>query len=391
MSGPVSQPWYLARGGQQFGPISDAEMAKLVELGHLQPTDLLWRDGFPDWRPAMLVFPPRAQADAGGHAGATIRTHPQRAGLDPANRLVADDRAPVGRVAPEQSYENERPRRRGGRAVVLLLLVILLAGAGGAGYQYRAQLAGFAAALTASSGAMSIADRKSLETPPLLGFRAGDAAAIDASLQATALWRVIKREFPDWYTQRIADAAGLAREGKDDAVIGQYVARKLVELRRQQVANGLSAKLPMLKTVAGAYFETLGKLRAHSAEACSGFIRQGEAEPLIVALLQGSEHTAHLQALATAMFEAIAEGRQVPRVHPQPSQAQYAVLANALSQRGWTRPDFALVANRQAMAQAPPDRVCDLVHDLFETQLSLPDPEVQERLLIDSLRGVFAG
>lgn len=391
MSGSVTQPWYLARGGQQFGPISEAEMAKLVELGHLQPTDLLWRDGFPDWRPAMLVFPPRGQAQSGVPAGGPMRTHPaEGAGAGHPDRLVADDRAPVGRARPAEVYEEEQPSRRRG-PLVALLLVILLAGAGGAGYQYREQLAGFAAALTASSAGMSMSDRKSLETPPLIGFRAGSTEAIDATLQGTALWRVIKREFPDWYTQRLADAVALAREGKDDAVIGQYVARKLVELRRQQVANGLSAKLPLLMAVASAYFETLDKLRSHSVEACSGFIRQGEAEPLIVAMLQGSEDTAHLQALATAVFEAIAEGRQVPRVYPQPSQEQYAVLANALAQRGWTREDFALIANRQAMAQAPADKVCQLVHELFQTQLSLPDPEVRERLLVDSLRGVFAG
>jgi hypothetical protein len=54
--------WYLARDGQQFGPISEAELAKFIELGHLQPTDLLWREGFPDWRPALVVFPPRSSA-----------------------------------------------------------------------------------------------------------------------------------------------------------------------------------------------------------------------------------------------------------------------------------------------------------------------------------------
>ena len=54
--------WYLARDGQQFGPLSDTELGKFVELGHLQPTDLLWREGFPDWRPAMVVFPPRKAA-----------------------------------------------------------------------------------------------------------------------------------------------------------------------------------------------------------------------------------------------------------------------------------------------------------------------------------------
>src|SRR5438105_2864977 len=63
MSAPASQTqWYLARDGQQFGPLSEAELAKLIELGHLQPNDLLWREGFPDWRPAMVVFPPRRPA-----------------------------------------------------------------------------------------------------------------------------------------------------------------------------------------------------------------------------------------------------------------------------------------------------------------------------------------
>jgi GYF domain 2 len=59
----VSQvQWYLARDGQQYGPLSEPELAKFIELGHLQPTDLLWRDGFPDWRPAMVVFPPQRHA-----------------------------------------------------------------------------------------------------------------------------------------------------------------------------------------------------------------------------------------------------------------------------------------------------------------------------------------
>jgi len=238
---------------------------------------------------------------------------------------------------------------------------------------------------------MDVADRKSLEMPPLVGFRAGSVDAIDATLQNTALWRVIKREFPDWYTERLNEAAALARDNKDDAVIGQLVARKLVELRRQQVANGLSAKLPMLKTVASAYYDTLTRLRKYNPEACSGFIKQGEAEPLIVALLQGSDHTAHLQALATVVFEAIADGRQVPRVHPRPSPAQYEMLANELTKRGWTQADFQLLTSKQGLAQAEPDKVCQLVQEFFGAQLALPDAEVQMRLLVDSLRPVFAG
>src|SRR6478672_2086733 len=65
MPAPSSQhQWYLARDGQQYGPLSDPELAKFVELGHLQPNDLLWREGFADWRPALVVFPPRPARQA---------------------------------------------------------------------------------------------------------------------------------------------------------------------------------------------------------------------------------------------------------------------------------------------------------------------------------------
>jgi hypothetical protein len=389
MSAPASQAqWYLARDGQQFGPISEAEMAKLVELGHLQPNDLLWREGFPDWRPAMVVFPPPGPALSSRPRAA----RPAAGTSHTAAGHGAAYTAPAGRGG-HAGDEDARPRRWG-RVVAFLLIAVVLAGAGGLAYPYRAELAGFLKSMTAPSGAMAIADRKSLETPPLAGFGAGAPDAIDANLQGSALWRVIKPQFPDWYAQRVNEAARLARDKKGDAVIGQYLARKLVELRRQQVANGLSARQETLKMVATAYFDTLAKLRSHSADACYGFINRGEAEPLIVGLLQGSEgakHTAHLQAQLTAVFEAIAEGRQLPRVHPQPTQSQYQMLANELVKRGWTPEDFKLLSSKQAMAQGAPDKVCQLVHDFFAAQLSLSDPDVQMRLLVDSLKPVFAG
>ena len=72
MTAPASQiQWYLAREGQQYGPLSDAELAKFIELGHLQPNDLLWREGFPDWRPALVLFPQQRQASACRQASAS--------------------------------------------------------------------------------------------------------------------------------------------------------------------------------------------------------------------------------------------------------------------------------------------------------------------------------
>lgn len=383
MSPPGLQTqWYLAREGQQFGPISEAELAKFIELGHLQPTDLLWREGFPDWRPAMVVFPPPSRtASRTGSAFPATRPGPQ-----PSRR---QDHAgmPTG-------HEDKRAQPRGRRRVMAVSVVVAaLVGAGWYAYSNRARLTAYVslfASSSPSSTALDIADRKSLESPPFAGLR-GSPDAVDAKMQSTALWRVIKREFPDWYTQRLNEVVSLARENKDDAAIAQHVAHKLVELRRQQLGNGLSATLPRIKTVVVAYHENLTRLRRQDAGTCYGFISQGEEHPAIVAMLRGSEHTAHLQAQMTAVFEAIAEGRKQPRVYPRPTPAHHEILAGSLRKMGWTQEDMALFSDERALSRAAPEKVCQVVHDWFSAQLSLTDPEAQTRLLVDSVRPIFAG
>jgi hypothetical protein len=387
MSAQASQTqWYLARDGQQFGPISEAELAKFIELGHLQPTDLLWREGFPDWRPAMVVFPGRTPAPA-QMGPAPSRDGQQRAAARP----------PV--KGPERSRqedydEDPAPRRGARRAMLVLLALAVLGGAASGAYVYRERVTEVVASLAAfaPSDALTVtgADRKAMETPPLVGFR-GSPEEVDTTLQATALWRVLKREFPDWYKRRLEEAALLTRDNKDDAAVAQHMARRLVELRRQNLANALSATLPRLKTVAVTFFDSLSKLRRHSVEACHGFIAEGQANSSVVALLQGSEHTAHLQAQITSVFEAIAEGRTQPRVYPRAQQPDYQLLAADLIKMGWTQDDMRLFSNQNALAQAGPEKLCQLVHDWFAAQLAIKDQETQMRLLVDSLRPIFAG
>jgi hypothetical protein len=407
MSGPASTAqWYLARDGEQFGPISDAEMARFVELGHLKPNDLLWREGFPDWRPAMVVFPPHPRPQPGAPRGPrsdmgrpdmgrpAARAHPGMGHPDMGRPRMMGE--PLDSPAPHERAgyaPTEEPRRRKGvlgRIVRLLAVVVVLAAAGGAGYVYRAQLQALVASLTASSSSgPPVAERRSLELPPLAGFRAGNAEAVDAALQSTALWKVIKREFPEWYGARLAEAVQLGQEGKDETVIGQLMGRKLADLRRQHGGSGVAATADRLKSVGLAYLDNLKRLRAHSAEACAGFIRKGEAEPLVVALLQqGTDLTAPLHTQLTATFEAIADGRQTPRVHIRPTGVHHALLETELTKRGWAQAEFKLWATN--MAEAPPEKVCQLVHDFFAAQLALPDPEAQTRLLINSVRRVFA-
>jgi len=389
MSPPGSQAqWYLAREGQQFGPISDAELAKFIELGHLQPTDLLWREGFPDWRPAMVVFPPQDRTAPGtGSVLTSARPGPQPSRREPANR-----RREYAGASSGQEEDRVRPRGRR-RVAAVFIIVAALVGAGWYAYTNRATLTAYVALFASSSPSstvLDIADRKSLEAPPFAGLR-GTPEAVDAKMQSTALWRVIKREFPDWYTQRLNEVVSLARENKDAAAIAQHVAHKLVELRRQQLGNGLSATLPRIKSVVVAYHENLTRLRQQDAATCYGFISQGEEHPAIVAMLQGSKHTAHLQAQMTAVFEAIAEGRKQPRVYPRPTPAHHELLAGSLRKMGWTQEDMALFSDERALSRAAPEKVCQVVHDWFSAQLSLTDPEAQTRLLVDSVRPIFAG
>lgn len=374
MSGPASQAqWYLARDGKQHGPISEAELIQFMEQGHLQPNDLVWREGFADWRPAMLVFPLR------GSEPAAARQAPLR-------------RQPMARQPADPSYGPEyddaggsrfRPRR----VVAVLLLLAVFTGGAALVYLYPERLSRLVASFTVASGTMAIADTKSLEAPPLAGFSGGTADTIDASLQATALWRVLKREFPDWYKERLDEAAALARDKKDDAAIGQHMGTKLRELRRKQAATGLQATQPRLKAVAVAFFDNLVQLRAHSPEACHALIVGGEANPAIVALLQGTKFTAGLQAQLTAMFEAIAEGRKQARYHIRPSRADFQQLSDDLSKMGWTQEDMVLF---NELRKAPPEKMCQLVHDFFKAQLDVQDSEVQAKLIISALGPVFA-
>jgi hypothetical protein len=400
MSGPISQiQWYLARDGQQYGPLSEAELRKFIELGHLQPTDLLWREGFPDWRPAIVVFPRTPQA---APQTATAAMH---AGPAAAQRARADPRqAPHAGMAVRGGHDRPEPDEEetgGGRRWVMktLIVLLILAALGGAGWfayphigklKRLTALPGVPAPAAPPAANASTKDMKDMEVPPFAGFK-GSAQAIGATLQRAPLWRLIKRDFPDWYADRLKEAVAMAADNKDDTAIGEHMAKALVLLRRQQVDNALSARLDILKGVAVAFYNNLAQLQKYNADACFGFISQGEANPAIVALLKGSPQTALLQAQLVAVFEAIAEGRKTPRVYPAPRRSDYELLAANLKKRGWSDADMQLFSDEKALAQAEHSKVCQMVHDWFAVQLAIPDQDTQLRLLVDSLRPVVAG
>jgi hypothetical protein len=403
MASPAAQTqWYIARDGQQYGPLSEAELGRFVDLGHLQPTDLLWREGFPDWRPAMVVFPPRASTL--GRPGPTARPGHASAPRLPAQQAPASRDRLLGMRSKQGAREvyhapEAAPRRRGLRRMLIAIVCIgLLAGGGWYASSRSERLAKLMGRYTTwmPAGLSDMATGKfstvpnNLGTSPFKGLT-GPPDTLEPTLQAIPLWRVLKRDYPDWYADRLKEIATLAAENKDDLAIGQQLARALVALRRQNAGIALAAGYPQLKAVATSFYENLVQLGKHSSEACFEFISKGEAGPLVVSLMQDPAFTRQLQAQVLAVFEAIADGRKSARAYPQPRKTDYDALAADLSRRGWSQADLQLFSDERALSNAGPAKVCQMVRDWFAAQLALKDPDMQLRLLVESLKPIVAG
>lgn len=60
----MSDTWYYSRGGQQAGPVTWAALYQLAQSGQIQATDMVWREGTPDWVQAGTI----RELGLGGHA-----------------------------------------------------------------------------------------------------------------------------------------------------------------------------------------------------------------------------------------------------------------------------------------------------------------------------------
>jgi uncharacterized membrane protein YjgN (DUF898 family) len=81
------------KGGKKVGPMDGAKLKKLADSGQISPSDMVWKDGFPDWKPASSVK---------GLFGAQVKTAPAAA---PAREAEEED----------DDRDRRRPSRRGGR------------------------------------------------------------------------------------------------------------------------------------------------------------------------------------------------------------------------------------------------------------------------------------
>ncbi len=401
--------WYVGRDGQQYGPVGDPEFRAMLELGQILPTDLVWRDGFAEWKPAASLRPaapvgaptpetpsqPVAPPVHATHQRQAVGSHatPQPQGDAARERAErkssAKPEATAGkskRAAGEESTLKRRTKKvgRGIAWAAILLFFTLTLSAAYLAFSSDKTLMRMASALIPQFG------ERIPSTAPIAGF-ATTTVATDEALQKSRLWQVLRKYHPDWYADRVKEATDSARGGKSETEILTGLMQAVVKLRRQYAGDAVSAPITRLKSIATLFAGNLVRLKGQSVDACFQYVSAGESAPVIVALLQNPEHTSALQAQLVATFEGIDEGRKTPRVYPQPKATDYDVLVAALEARGWKKDDLTLFADSQKLAQAAPETVCRLVTEWFEAQIGIKESDVQLRLIADSLRPVVAG
>lgn len=51
----MAKKWFYVSNGQQYGPVSSSELKRLADEGKLLPSDLVWKEGAPEWIPASKI------------------------------------------------------------------------------------------------------------------------------------------------------------------------------------------------------------------------------------------------------------------------------------------------------------------------------------------------
>jgi hypothetical protein len=119
--------WYYARENQQAGPVSAAELKRLADAGQLQPDDLVWREGMPDWAPAHNVrglFAEAVPVAAVSPVAAVARTNPAQPLRHPFDGLIDWSRTIYGPRFVETAARVMRTCGAFGMLAAMLLVVV---------------------------------------------------------------------------------------------------------------------------------------------------------------------------------------------------------------------------------------------------------------------------
>ena len=361
--------------GQPGGPLQSssafqtgASQTGASQTGATQPNDLYAGPTLGSSQPTALGLPGPGLQSALPHTPTTGR--------------------PLAPTTAAREHETDTPKPRTNRMAIAALVITLLAITGGVYVAAEPQITKSGAmepvrrALASLSGAVT----------GMMTNSGGQIADIESGFDATAHWPVIKREFPDWYSERLREAAKLSAENKTPDEISKMLTERIVTLRRQNAPQALSASAPRLMAVANAFLANLKQLKQSNPQVCYNFIAQGELTPALMSQLKGAESPPPgIQVQVAAIFEAIAEGRKTPVTYEKPQKADYDALMTELGKLGWTQEDLTVFLNPKSLARTEPARVCQMVQDWFVAHIEIGDENTRQRLIGETLRPVVSG
>lgn len=371
---------------QEYSPVFEPERLPQRELAPAAPRaePAHWAAPAPGYAPAGPAGrSERGYAAAYGASGSRpvdpggLPASPDDLFAPPAEAEAPRRRVKVAK-APRPSQKSTR------RIVATLVVTALLIAAGVGGYLYRDALAD-----VAGRAGQQVAALMGRTQEP--GAQRPAAVRTPAAVQPSGLWQLVKAEFPEWYAERTREAAKIRVETKDERAAVRFLTEALVALRRSQADAALASSPESIRKIASTFVANLDELKKASVEHCYTYISLGEANARILELADVKSATATIEAQIGAVFEAIAEGRRQPQVHLPPRKGDYDLLADELVRRGWSDSDLQVFSDPRQLARASPARVCGMVRDWFAAHLALQDPNVQLRLLIESLKPVVAG
>lgn len=382
------------QGPMGFGAPQGAAPSPIRPAGPL--TTALRPAPAPFAQPAPLAAPSVAMSQP----APTARSAP--AHLQPdlaAPGYRTQDLAGAGTAIEEPAYDadeedlGEVPRRGGWlrRVTAALASLLILGGLGWIGWQNRGligEMTGIGDLISGSFSGGVTAD--AFRVSPYVAD--GETRAqIDASLQKAAIWRLLKRDFREWYDERLGDVERMRAQKTDEKVISKFLADVIVTLRRRHAQTALQSSPEHLRRMSAAFVSNLKQLASRDGATCHGFVTFGEAHPFMIELVRSPTFGEPVHRQIVAIFEAITYGRANNVIHAATRRADYDALTAELTSRGWSTQDLATFSDPRQLSQAPPDKVCTLVQEWFLTQIALKDPALQARLLAESLKPLTGG
>jgi hypothetical protein len=107
--------YYVARGEQEYGPFTSADLRAMAARGKIQPSDAIWPEGGEERVPASRVknlFPESTQLEAASAEPAPELAADDELSTDDTTHMAADDSADTGTLPAVDDPSIEKPIKK---------------------------------------------------------------------------------------------------------------------------------------------------------------------------------------------------------------------------------------------------------------------------------------